>query len=143
VFKGAMMNGIPSSNKEWAKLVWAHCRDCNGRKGRSVLTDCNNDKCKLNPVYTMPRKIELKFDFSEYIPEIIEIGISVYHLIDSFQISEIKSVFYKRHGQARLNWGRIVQRREWLAVFETCGEAVSINHKSHGDKVKLWKLKQS
>ena len=92
-------------------------------------------------MYSVPRKIELKFDMSEYVPEVLELARKSAMLYSQFEVAHVRRGFFSRHGHDKLNWGRIVQRREWLEEFEQCGEMVSTNARSHGDKVKLWRLK--
>ena len=135
-----MNNTIPHGDREWITKTWRFCNSCTGTK-RLISGACKNESCPWYPVYSMPRKIELKFDFNEYIPEIVEIAKDSLQQFGKFEMAHVRRIFFSRHGQAKLNWGNIARRKEWLEVFETCGESVSSNERSHGDKVKMWRLR--
>jgi hypothetical protein len=132
---------IPKNLTEYRNLIWAFCRECCGRK-RDVAGDCTKTDCKLFPVFSMPRTVVIKFDYSEHIKGMIEAALYIANKYGAFQVSSVRRRYYEMTGNgASLNWGRLTQRREWLELFDRIGNEKSMNLRSHGDTVALWKKK--
>jgi hypothetical protein len=70
---------------------------------------------------------------------VIGIALEIAHRHGSFQMFSVRSQYRSKYGNGNsFNWGAMVRRPEWKAMFRCCGEAVSLNERSNGDTVKLW-----
>lgn len=137
------IKSIPRNQTEWVKTVWSYCNACNGRQ-RNAANACTNESCPWYPVYILPRQQNIEFDFGKIVAECIAIA-AEYRGI--FCVVDVREEYRNRHGNGDgLTsfgfWGNLAKRREWLDKFETCGEIISKNDRSHSDKVKIWKKKK-
>lgn len=137
------MNREPRSMQEYDALVWSFCRECCGRS-RTMFDDCKKADCHFFPIKNKPRQQIITFDFTENIAAALFVAEEISRLAATFTVDDVRKTYHSRRGNyGGINWGRLVQRKEWLDRFETCGETKSTNIRSHGDKVKIWRLRNS
>lgn len=131
----------PKNIKEYRETIWAFCRNCTGRS-RQVAGDCTKTDCDLYPVYSMPRVLKLNLDYTENLQNMIDVAFDVSSRHSKFTMMTVRINYYAKYKNGvSLDWSNLAKRKEWLAHFEQCGETISLNERSHGDKVKLWRRK--
>jgi len=133
----------PRTLAEYEALIWSFCRECCGRS-KTVYDDCAKRDCHFYVIKNRPRQTVIKFDFSEHIKDAIDIALELSEKYESFTVLNVRTAYRAKYGNgdgltSHGFWGRLTQMKEWLKNFESAGEMRSLNERSHGDKVKVWK----